>query len=292
MCLIVSGFVASWFVAGALVAPSHRVVGKPPSELNASTFTLESDSGSTIAGWHTKTDSSNGVIVLFHGIRSSRLSMLDRALAFHDAGFSTVMIDLQAHGASTGDAITVGYLEQHDVRAAIEHARKMHPGEKIGVVGVSLGGAATLLATPLDIDAVVLESVYPSIRDAVHNRVSAKLGSMSFVPATLLLIQLQPRLGISPDQLRPIDHMSKLGCPFSSHRVPTICIPRNKKRGPCFRPLSNQRCFGWLMEWDMMIYSNKIRCNTDDELSISSIGICATNHISISHLNSLDSTSS
>ncbi|MGB7325458.1 MAG: alpha/beta fold hydrolase [Rubripirellula sp.] len=212
-CLIVAGLIASWFVAGALVAPNPSDVGDPPSELNASAFTVNSDSGSVISGWHTRPSSDKGVIVLLHGIRGSRLSMLDRARMLHDSGYATVMIDLQAHGESTGDVITVGYLEQHDVRAAVEFARREHPSEPIGVIGVSLGGAAALLASPLDIDALVLESVYPNIHDAIHNRVAAILGPLSSIPASLLLIQLEPRLGISPNELRPIDHLRDIQCP-------------------------------------------------------------------------------
>ena len=155
-----AGVAVSWFVAGALVAPSPRTVGAPPADLNAVSISLESESGSLVSGWHARSNLNNGVIVLLHGIRSTRLSMLERARILHHAGYSTVMIDFQAHGESPGDAITVGFLEKYDVRAAVQFARTEHPDEPIAVVGVSLGGAATLLASPLDIDAVVLESVY------------------------------------------------------------------------------------------------------------------------------------
>ena len=211
-CLMIAGLTASWMVAGALVAPNPCVVGDPPRELNATAFTVNSSSGSAISGWHTQPEASNGVIVLLHGIRGSRLTMLDRARMLHDRGYSTVMIDFQAHGQSPGDAITVGHLEQHDVHAAVDFARREHPNEPIGVVGVSLGGAAALLASPLGIDALVLESVYPNIHDAVHNRVAAKLGPFSFIPAEVLLAQLQPRLGISTSQLRPIDRLPDIDC--------------------------------------------------------------------------------
>ena len=208
-----AGVAVSWFVAGALVAPSPRTVGAPPADLNAVSISFESESGSLVSGWHVRSELNNGVIVLLHGIRSTRLSMLERARILHDAGYSTVMIDFQAHGESPGDAITVGFLEKHDVRAAVQFARAEHPDEPIAVVGVSLGGAATLLASPLDIDAVVLESVYPNIADAIHNRVAARLGPLAWLPESLLLIQLRPRLGISPSELRPIDHIDGVGCP-------------------------------------------------------------------------------
>jgi alpha-beta hydrolase superfamily lysophospholipase len=130
-----------------------------------------------------------------------------------ELGYSTVMIDLQAHGESPGKQITVGHMERHDVRAAVQYARRQHPGEPIGVIGVSLGGAAALLASPLNINALVVESVYPNIRDAIHNRVSARLGPLSSIPSTLLLLQLEPRLGVSANELRPIDHIPNVACP-------------------------------------------------------------------------------
>lgn len=141
------------------------------------------------------------------------MTMLGRARLLHQCGYSTVMIDFQAHGESPGEAITIGHLERHDVRAAVEYARREHPGEPIGVLGVSLGGAAAVLASPLNIDALVLESVYPDINSAVRNRVAGKWGLLASIPTSILIAQLQPRLGISPDQLRPIDHVPNVGCP-------------------------------------------------------------------------------
>lgn len=211
--LLIAGLAVSWFVAARLMASCPRVVGAPPADLPATSISLASESGGVVAGWHVPANSSKGVVVLLHGIRGSRLSMLKRARWLHAAGYSIVMIDLHAHGETPGDRITLGHLEKHDVRAAVAFARKTHPNEPIGVLGVSLGGAAAMLASPLNIDALVLESVYPAIDEAVHNRVAAKLGWLSTLPTALLLVQLEPRLGISASELRPIDYVPKVGCP-------------------------------------------------------------------------------
>ena len=212
--LFVIGLIASWGVAGWLVSAQQCEIGVPPADLPARSISLDSDSGAVVAGWHVRADESNGVIVLLHPIRGSRLTMLDRARLFHAAGYSIVMIDLQAHGESQGQHITIGHLERHDARAAVEFARQQHPHESIGVTGVSLGGASALLSSPLKIDALVLESVFPNIETAVHNRVAAQLGPLSTIPAEILLAQLRPRLGIAPSQLRPIDHIHEVGCPI------------------------------------------------------------------------------
>ncbi len=140
--------------------------------------------------------------------------MLNRARFLSAAGYSIVMIDFQAHGESSGKQITVGHLEQRDVTATIKFARDQHPEEPVAVIGVSLGGVSALLASPLDVDAMILESVFPTIDAAIHNRVQARLGFLSMVPAEILLLQLEPRLGFAAGQLCPIDHVSTVDCPL------------------------------------------------------------------------------
>ena len=79
LALLVVGVIASWLVAGWLVAPEPRLIGDPPTDLPVTSISLVSDSGSTIAGWHIPSGNLKGVVVLLHSIRGSRLSMLERA---------------------------------------------------------------------------------------------------------------------------------------------------------------------------------------------------------------------
>ena len=101
-----------------------------------------------------------------------------------------------------GDAITIGWRERFDVIAAVRSPKRAVPGEPIGILARSLGGAATLLALPeLDIDAVILESVYPTLDAAVNNRLPMRLGPIGPKLSPLLLMQLPPRLietGVPP----------------------------------------------------------------------------------------------
>jgi fermentation-respiration switch protein FrsA (DUF1100 family) len=89
------------------------------------------------------------------------------------------------------------------------------PSAPVGVVGISLGGAATLLAAPpLEIRAAVLEAVYPSIDRAIANRLEMRMGRFARALAPLLLLQLRPRLKVGAAELRPVDHIDRLGCPI------------------------------------------------------------------------------
>lgn len=208
-------FVAvSWLVAGKLIEPANRTVAAPPPDFPVAEHRIESDSGSKIAVWHSVVESSSATIILVHGIYGNRGNMLNRAKQFRKAGYSVALIDLQAHGESPGQSITLGYLERHDVRAAVDYCRRRNPNHRIGIDAVSLGGAATLLGSPLNADAIVIESVFPTISQAVQNRISVRLGPFSHVLAPALLCQLPPRLGISTLDLRPIDKIADVGCPI------------------------------------------------------------------------------
>lgn len=205
--------IAEIYLANSLVAPANHPVGLPPSDMNVVATTIASESGSQLATWYIPADNSHATVVLLHPIRSDRRAMFGRAKLLHDTGYAVVMIDFQAHGESPGEHITIGYLESRDVRAAVDYARSLNPTHRIGIVGWSLGGAATLLASPLNIDAAVLECVYPTLDEAVHNRVAMRLGSLSGIISPVLLWQFQFRLGIAPSELRPIDHITDIGCP-------------------------------------------------------------------------------
>lgn len=203
-----SGIVLAW--------PRRLPVGAPPSDLATTDVTIPSRSGSLIHGWLVQGDPGAGVVVLLHGVQANRRAMLDRMRLLHDAGYSLVAIDFQAHGESPGTFVTFGHLEALDAEAAVAFARMALPGERVGVIGVSLGGAATFLAPrPLPVDALVIESVYPDIRSAIANRVATRLGSAAGRPVASLYLALMPLiLHVREDQLRPIDHIGEARAPL------------------------------------------------------------------------------
>jgi fermentation-respiration switch protein FrsA (DUF1100 family) len=61
--------------------------------------------------------------------------------------------------------------------------------------------------------AVVLEQMYPTIQQAVAGRARRYLGPVAPVLAPLLMVQVQARLKIPANRLRPIDRMGQIGAP-------------------------------------------------------------------------------
>ncbi len=212
--IVLLGAIVAYALGAYLCAPHQRPVGPLPSDLSGEAVTIPSASGSTLSGWYLPARANAPTVILLHGVRGNRLSMLSRARFLHQAGYSVLLFDFQAHGESSGQHITLGYLESKDAQAAVAFVRAKNPGSKIALLGTSLGGAAALLAhPPLSVDAMILELVYPTITQACEDRIILRLGSPGKYLAPLLTCQLRPRLGIGPEDLRPIDQVGRITIP-------------------------------------------------------------------------------
>ena len=201
-------------VGGKLIRPAHRVVDDAPADLSAETVVLQNGHGNVVAGWLVHGRPEMGVVLLLHGVRSDRRQMLGRARFLSEAGYSVMLIDLPAHGESSGEHITFGYREAEGVRTAMHYLAERYPKKKIAVIGVSLGAVSFVLSksTPTP-SAVVLESMYPTIDEAILRRLEKRLGPFSRLFTPLFLWQLPLRLGISADHLRPITELPHLHSP-------------------------------------------------------------------------------
>ena len=207
-------------VAGlALAQPTQSTINAPPADLNARVISFASQSGAVLHGWMSAGKPGCGVVVLLHGVRANRTAMVRRAMFLHQQGFGVVLFDFQAHGESVGRHITFGHLEGLDAASAVTYAHQAFPGERVGVIGVSLGGAAALLGPkPLDVDGLVLESVYADINSALRNRLRVRLGRVigplvTPILAPLLEWVMPPILGTQISDLRPIEHAGEIAAP-------------------------------------------------------------------------------
>jgi len=201
-----------WILGTKLVEPTNHQVPMP-TDLSAQNVAIPGV-GHSIAGWWVDKGEGSPVILLLHAVRADRSTMVSRAQLLMKHGFSVLLVDLQGHGETPGEAITFGLRESADVVAAREWIKHTALGRKIGVVACSLGGASVLLAPqPSGFDAVVLEAVYPRIARAVENRIRIRLGFLAPVLTPLLLMQIEPRLHIAASDLEPIRSIGRLGAP-------------------------------------------------------------------------------
>jgi uncharacterized protein len=208
-------FAACAAVGEILSRPVRTAIGAPPPDLHAQSVSLRTSRGPLVAGWMVAGQPGQGAILLLHGVRSDRRQMIGRARFLNRLGYSVLLIDLPSHGQSEGDRITFGAREAAGVETALAYLASSKPNEPTGVIGVSLGAAAAVLANPArQPDVMVLESMYPTIEEATSTRLQHYLGPLGRVFTPVLTVQLSIRAGISAEELRPIAAIKRLSSPI------------------------------------------------------------------------------
>jgi pimeloyl-ACP methyl ester carboxylesterase len=96
------------------------------------------------------TDTSYATVVLLHGISGCKETQFERAQVLAEAGYSSLLLDLRAHGQSEGEYCTFGYHEKNDLRVVADTLNRIFPNRPLAVWGASLGGAVTLQAMSVE----------------------------------------------------------------------------------------------------------------------------------------------
>jgi uncharacterized protein len=145
-------------------SPRALLGGRTPADegLPYRDVTLAAADGTRLAGWYVP--SRNGAaMVLLHGSGSSRLNVLDHLGILGRAGYGVLAVDSRGHGRSDGEPMDFGWLAHLDIRAGVSFlARQSDVNEdRIGVLGVSMGGTGALIAAAEDprVSAVIAEGI-------------------------------------------------------------------------------------------------------------------------------------
>jgi fermentation-respiration switch protein FrsA (DUF1100 family) len=140
------GYLALW-VDGMARPAGRPVCCITPADagLDYQDVTFTSGDGVTLAGWYIPSKN-RAAVMLLHGYGAHRIEMLGRAQMLARHGYGVLLYDLRAHGESTGDARTFGWLDVNDVATALaflQNRDDVDP-ERIGILGFSIGGQVAL----------------------------------------------------------------------------------------------------------------------------------------------------
>lgn len=172
--------------------------------------------GVPIAGWFLPAQSKAAVIMV-HGKDSSRTNefggqFVHLAGALQQHGLNVLMIDMRGHGQSGEAHFSFGPNERQDVLGAVDWLRGQgfQPG-RIGVLGVSMGAAASMLAAADDpaIGALMEDCGYATIKPIIEHEWSSASGLPGiFLPSTILMSQVL--YGIDLGAARPVDQIGRM----------------------------------------------------------------------------------
>ncbi len=163
-----------------------------------------------------------GTLFLLHGIVDQK--EMPHYLKYRDAliadGYRVVQVDFRGHGRSTGDWITFGAVEAHDLKQVLDALQKQElVDDQVGVLGVSYGGACAIKWAAIDprVRAVVAVEPYSSFRSVAHDAAPVALGWTKWMysdadidNAVALAGQYA---GFNPDDASPLDAIARMHTP-------------------------------------------------------------------------------
>jgi len=187
-------------------ATTPAIYGLPYEEVS-----FKSTDGLTLQGWFIPPEGERPVIILCHGSGANREMMLPYASVLARHGYGALLFDFRAHGESEGEVMTYGLKEADDIvgAAAFLKARGV---ERIGVWGISLGGAAAILAAAhsQQIGAVVAESAFADLETLMGHSFSLWTGFPSFPFAPITTFFAQRELGIPLTAVNPAREIGRI----------------------------------------------------------------------------------
>jgi uncharacterized protein len=135
-------------------------------------FDVRAADGALLRGWKVRSAKPNGNWVLvFHGVADNRVGAAGQAEVLLQAGYSVVMMDARAHGASDGPMATYGWLERRDTRAVVDMLEAAEHPRHLFALGESMGAGIALQSAAVEprIEAVVAEASFASLREASYD---------------------------------------------------------------------------------------------------------------------------
>ena len=151
--------------------------------------------GVLLRGWKVHAAQPNGSWVLvFHGVADNRAGVIEQARMLLGGGYSVVMMDSRAHGASGGAMATYGWLERKDTVAVVDALVAAEHPAHVFALGESMGAGVALQSAGYDsrIEAVVAEASFANLQEAAYDYAGLRefpwLGKTLMAPGAWLLV--------------------------------------------------------------------------------------------------------
>jgi pimeloyl-ACP methyl ester carboxylesterase len=160
-----------------------------------------------------------GTVVVLHGFGESKESMIFWGIALAERGYRVVLVDLRGHGESGGKRIHFGASESSDlVKVMDELQRRRLAGRRVGLLGVSYGGAVGVLWAAKDprVQAIVLIEPYADPRRAIPDFIrGVSENEKQFSDADFAWAEERGAklAGFSWEETIPVDHIADLKSP-------------------------------------------------------------------------------
>jgi pimeloyl-ACP methyl ester carboxylesterase len=164
--------------------------------------------------------SPRATVFVLHGIRDRKESMLGWGRRLASAGYRAVLVDARGHGRSSGDFMTYGVVEAHDLSQVLSAlTAEGFPTERVGAMGVSYGAATAIEWAGADprVAAVVAVAPFASLQAVVPVYARRLLPGIGALLPKFVIERAIARAGrtgaFDPDLASPADAIARTRAP-------------------------------------------------------------------------------
>lgn len=166
-------------------------------------------------------------VIILHGYGNKAYDAMSTfSYGFHNLGFHVLCPIARGHEPSEGKYVTMGWKEKDDILDWIEWIEKKDPGAQIVLFGISMGGAAVMMASPevkSRVAAIIEDCGYSNVYDQYVWQAHTLFGLPPFPVLTLCNQLARIMLGFS---LKEADTLKQL----RQSDTPTLFIHGKKDR--------------------------------------------------------------
>ncbi|MBO4750653.1 MAG: alpha/beta hydrolase [Lachnospiraceae bacterium] len=153
--------------------PFQAVYKAEDFKLSATTRNIKTEDGEIL--WCSEVEAENPkcVIIYLSAMRQPSVTYFyGHAAWMKELGYASFLLEVRAHGESTGRKLGLGYLEVEDVRALVEYIKKVDKYKNLPIVvqGVSLGGSVAIncAAEIPEVSGYIAMSPFASVDDQLE----------------------------------------------------------------------------------------------------------------------------
>ncbi len=141
-------FLYSWHIVQKSLSAANVPVKETPESYNLKyeSRTFKTSDGIVLNAWYVPVKTPKAVVIVVHGYRDVKGSVVKHSTYLHAAGYTSFFIDLRSDDLKT--KATLGIQEYKDLQAAYEYMRSLpeNSNKKIGFFGGSMGASTSIIA--------------------------------------------------------------------------------------------------------------------------------------------------
>lgn len=199
-----------WLLLSAFKNPV-RTHDTTPEDMGISyqEINIPTNNNRILYGWWIPGKENAPFIILVHGWGRNAGRMIPYIENYHAAGFNLIAFDSRNHGSSDADKHSTMLKFSEDIQASLTFAEKNGwiNGDKIGLLGLSIGGAAAIHAAAHNkrIKAVITVGAFAEPQTIITKQLAKR-----YVPAPVIwasIKYIQAKAGIRFSDIAPLNHI-------------------------------------------------------------------------------------